>query len=98
LRTGGRGRGRGWRILGEMTRIGGHHGIWESNPSRLLVMGTQSLNQPSSGTRQGLKWRDWDTNPATKPSTYSLSCLQSVLGPDLSRIVLKVTRETPSSN
>jgi hypothetical protein len=31
--------------------------------------GGQSLNQPPSITRQGLKWRDWYTNPATKPST-----------------------------
>lgn len=35
---------------------------------------------------------------ATKPSTYSLSCLNSVLGPDPNKIVITETRETLSSN
>lgn len=46
----------------------------------------------SSLTSQGLK--DWDTNLATKPSTYSLSCLQNMLGLKPSRTVIRETRET----
>lgn len=31
-------------------------------------------NQPSKVIRQGIKWRDWDTKPATKTFDLSLSC------------------------
>ena len=43
----------------------------------------------SSVTRQGLKWRDWATNLASKPLTYSLSGLQDVLGLESSICVMK---------
>lgn len=43
----------------------------------------------SSVTRQGLKWRDWATNLASKPLTYSLSGLQDVLGLESSMRVIK---------
>lgn len=48
----------------------------------------------SSVTRQGLNWKDWDTNLDTKPSTYGLSCLQNVLGLKPSRTIIRETRET----
>ena len=35
-----------------------------------------------SVTKQGLKWMYWDTNSPTKSLTFSLSCLQNVLGPE----------------
>lgn len=41
------------------------------------------LYRTSSTTREGFKWRDWDTYPATKPLTYS------VLRPEFSRIIIK---------
>lgn len=41
---------------------------------------------------------NWDTNITIKPSTDSFSCLQSVLGPEFSRILIKETRETSRSN
>lgn len=43
-------------------------------------------NQPSKVIRQGIKWRDWDTKPATK--TFDLVCPAcSVLGSEPSRII-----------
>ena len=30
--------------------------------------------------KKDFQWWDWDINPATKPLTYNLSCLQDVLG------------------
>jgi hypothetical protein len=63
-----------------------------------IIMGAWNFIWPSSVTRKGLKWRDRDTNLATKPSTCSLSCLQSILGPEPSRIFIKENRETSSSD
>lgn len=60
-------------------------------------MGAQILCWPSSVTRKDLKWSDWDTNWATEPLNYSLSCLQHVLGQESSRIVIKGTGEPLSS-
>ena len=40
----------------------------------------QSQNRPSSVARQGFQWWHWDINPALKPATYNISCLQDVLG------------------
>ena len=34
---------------------------------------------------EGLKWRDFDTNPATKYLSYSLSYTKSILGQEPSR-------------
>lgn len=47
----------------------------------------------SSVTRQSLKWRDWDINPATNPSTHSLLCLQSALGLEPNISIVRETRE-----
>ena len=44
-----------------------HHSEWD-NPD------------PERQTLQDFQWWDWDTNSATKPLTYNLSCLQDVLG------------------
>lgn len=45
-----------------------------------------------------LKWRAWDKNYAGKPSTCSLFSLKEMLGLESSRIIIKKTRETSSSN
>lgn len=39
---------------------------------------TREHGWPSSVTRQGLRWRDWDRNPATNPLTYSLTSCRVV--------------------
>jgi hypothetical protein len=90
--------------LGETTGMGGAisgpganlvqwklHGVW-INPGKDSQQ-IQDLNWPVSETRQGLKGRDWDTNPATKPYTYSLFCLQSVLGLETSRPIIQEIRD-----
>jgi hypothetical protein len=41
---------------------------------------------------------DWDTNPATKPSTYSFPCLQDMLGLEPNVIVNKVNKEISPDN
>jgi hypothetical protein len=44
-------------------------GIYEGDPSNRNM----SLNQPSPLSRQDFQYRDWDTNPTTKPLIYILS-------------------------
>ena len=47
--------------------------LQEGSQQRHLV-GVWSLNWPSSVTRHGFQWRDWNTNPATKlqPTIYPM--------------------------
>lgn len=51
--------------------------------------GHRAWNGPFFVTRQGLKWKDWNTNTATKLSNYILSCLHGILGLNHSRISSK---------
>jgi hypothetical protein len=44
----------------------------------------------------GPQMEEFRTNPTTKPSTYSLSCLHRMLGSEPS--IIKDTRETSSHN
>lgn len=60
--------------------------------SNALVMIHREPESPPSVIRHGVKWRDWDTIPVTKHFTYNLSCIQCVLEPEISRIVIKETK------
>jgi hypothetical protein len=42
------------------------HNIHAEDLGRILAGSLMSVS-PFSVTRQGLKWRDWNTNPFTKP-------------------------------
>lgn len=39
-----------------------------------------NLKELSLEIRQDFQWRDRDTNPATAPVAYNLSCLQNMQG------------------
>lgn len=81
--------GRMEKILAERTGSKGgilalsqKHGTMEIQKSmrvslaKIISNEIQSLNWPPSITRQDFQCRDWDTYLTTKPSAYSLSCLQ----------------------
>jgi hypothetical protein len=92
------------RILEEITGIWGHLRREVENSSNRNFMESTKVTlakTPRNGeqgawffaTSQNLKWKDWDTNSTTKPLTYKLSCLQNVLGPKPSIIVIRGQRD-----
>ena len=99
LGTGGRW---GWirqRVLGVVTEIQNHlKGEKKSSAMEIPwnlqgrsqqrhLVGVWSLNWPSSVTRHGFQWRDWNTNPATETSTYNLSTWKESQSNDHTEIV-----------
>lgn len=84
---------------GENLLQGKLHAVFVSIPNKDSKQWRNwNLNSLSSISRQGLKWRDWPTNSATKPSTYSLSLMQSVLEPEASKILINEAGEKSSSS
>jgi hypothetical protein len=66
----------------------------------------KSTDMFTSCNQADFQWRDRDTNPATKPSTQNLSCLQDVQGKDgpeiellankcLAQLETHTTRQSP---
>ena len=55
------------------------HDFCRPKMSLRVYRSLQGLKWPSPVTRQDFQWREQDTKPATKPSTYNLYCLQNVL-------------------
>lgn len=75
---------------------------WEDEAGGSRARGQQQLysktTSQSSVTKQGLEWGNWHTISVTKPSTYNVPRLRSVLRPEPSKIDIKETREMSSSN
>ena len=77
-----------WRIFTKVTLL----------QQRLLVMGNTEPELAIFCSQQGLRWRDWDTNSATRPLIYSSSCMQRVLGPSLAESSKRPERFHPTTD